>query len=90
MAIGNLVPWRWGTLRSFDDDRPIGSFQREMDSLHRSIDRLFADAWGGSFAPSLLSETWSTTRITPCTTSDAPIGIPRRATTEARPSHADC
>jgi HSP20 family protein len=65
MAIGNLVPWRWGTLRTFDDDRPIGSFQREMDSLHRSIDRLFADAWGGSFAPSLLSETWSTTRITP-------------------------
>lgn len=65
MAIGNLVPWRWGTLRNFDDDRFVGSFQREMDSLHRSIDRLFADAWGGNLAPSLLSESWATGKITP-------------------------
>jgi len=64
MAIGNLVPWRWGTLRSFDDDRSLDPFRTEMETLHRNIDRLFADAWGGSFAPSLLSETW-TTKITP-------------------------
>ena len=65
MTIGSLVPWRWGTLRNFDDDRSIGSFQRDMESLHRNIDRLFADAWGGSLAPSLLSETWTTGKITP-------------------------
>lgn len=65
MAIGNLAPWRWGALRSFDDDRSFDSFRTEMDSLHRSIDRLFADAWSGSFAPSLLSETWTTGRLTP-------------------------
>ena len=65
MAIGNLVPWRWGTLRSFDDDRSLDPFRTEMETLHRNIDRIFADAWGGSFAPSLLSETWTTGKITP-------------------------
>jgi HSP20 family protein len=65
MANGNLVPWRWGTLRGFDDDRSFDSFRTEMETLHRSIDRLFTDAWGGSFAPSLLSETWTTGKITP-------------------------
>jgi HSP20 family protein len=64
MTTGNLVPWRWGSLRSFDDDRSFDSFRAEMDALHRSIDRLFGDAWGGSFAPSLLSENWSG-KITP-------------------------
>jgi HSP20 family protein len=65
MAIGNLVPWRWGALRNSEDDRSFDAFQREMESLHRNIDRLFADAWGGSFAPSLLSETWASGKITP-------------------------
>ena len=65
MAIGNLVPWRWGSLRSLDEDRPFEAFRAEMDSLHRSIDRLFADAWSGGFAPSLLSETWATGKIIP-------------------------
>jgi HSP20 family protein len=65
MAIGNLVPWRWGSLRSLDEDRSVDTFRTEMDSLHRSIDRLFADTWNGTFAPSLLSEAWTTGKITP-------------------------
>jgi HSP20 family protein len=66
MAIGNLVPWRWASLRSSrDDDRSFEVFRTEMDSLHRNIDRLLADAWGGSFAPALLSEAWTTGKITP-------------------------
>jgi HSP20 family protein len=65
MAIGNLVPWRWGGLRGLDEDRSFDVFRTEMDSLHRSIDRLFADAWSGNFAPSLLSETWTTGKVMP-------------------------
>lgn len=65
MAIGDLVPWRWGSLRRFDEDRSFDAFRTEMDSLHRSIDRLFADAWGGSSTPSLLSDTWTAAKITP-------------------------
>jgi len=65
MAIGNLVPWRWGSLRTLDDDRSFDTFRAEMDSLHRSIDRLFADAWNGNVAPSLLSEAWTTGKIAP-------------------------
>jgi HSP20 family protein len=63
--MANLVPWRWGALRNLDDDRSFENFRTEMESLHRSIDRLFADAWGGSFTPSLLSETWTTGKIAP-------------------------
>jgi HSP20 family protein len=65
MAIGNLVPWRWGSLRSVDEDRSFDAFRAEMDSLHRSIDRVFGDAWNGNFAPSLLSETWTGGKIVP-------------------------
>ena len=65
MAIGNLVPWRWGSLRSVDDDRSFDAFRAEMDALHRSIDRVFADAWGGSFAPSLLSDPFTSGKIMP-------------------------
>ena len=65
MAIGNLVPWRWGSLRSFDEDRSFDSLWAEMNSLHRSIDRLFADTWNGGFAPSRLEETWATGKIAP-------------------------
>jgi len=65
MAIGNLVPWRWGNLRGFDDNRSFDDFRAEMDSLHRSIDRLFTDAWGGNLAPSLLSENWAASKLTP-------------------------
>jgi HSP20 family protein len=59
MANGDLVPWRWGGLRRLEDDRSFDAFRTEMESLHRSIDRLFADAWSGGLAPSLLSESWT-------------------------------
>lgn len=65
MSIGNLAPWRWGSLRGFDDDRSFDSLRAEMDSLHRNIDRLFADAWTGNLKPSLLSETWAAGKVVP-------------------------
>lgn len=65
MAIGNLVPWRWGSLRDVDEPRSFDAFQAQMDALHRSIDRLFAETWNGGLAPSLLSDAWTARRITP-------------------------
>jgi HSP20 family protein len=64
MAIGDIVPWRWGGLRRFAEDRGFEGFRNEMESLHRSIDRLFESAWNGA-PPSLLSETWSKSEIIP-------------------------
>jgi HSP20 family protein len=65
MAIGNLIPWRWGSLRDVDEPRPFEAFQAEMDALHRSIDRLFAETLNGGFGPSLLSDVWTTQRVLP-------------------------
>ena len=65
MAIGDLVPWRWGSLRAFNEDRSFDAFRTEMESLHRSIDKLFADAWNNGFTPSLLSDAWTKGAVTP-------------------------
>ena len=65
MSLGDLVPRKWGGLRRLDDDATFDVFRTEMDSLHRNLDRLFADAWTGGFAPSLLSESWTKSQITP-------------------------
>ena len=49
MTLKDMVPWRWGGLRHWDEeDRPYESFLREMDSLHKEMDRLFEDFWKGS------------------------------------------
>ena len=65
MAIGNLVPWRWGSLRDVDEPRSFDAFRAEMDALHRSIDRLFTETWNGGVGSSLLSDAWTAHKITP-------------------------
>src|SRR5690349_11665006 len=62
MAIGDLVPWRWGGLRAVEDDRTFDTFRSEMEAIHRNIDRVFADLWRG---PSLLSDAWTTQKLVP-------------------------
>jgi HSP20 family protein len=65
MAIGDIVPWKWGGLRRLQEDRGFDVFRNEMDSLHRSLDRLFENAWGGGLGASLLSDTWTTRDVVP-------------------------
>ncbi len=68
MANKEVAPrrWGWGGLRPVRNDRPFDVFRGEMESLHRAIDRMFEDAWGGGgFKPSLLSDVWSTREILP-------------------------
>lgn len=50
MTIKDIVPWRWGGLRHWEEEerRPFESFLREMDTLHKEMDRLFEDFWKGS------------------------------------------
>jgi HSP20 family protein len=62
MAIGDLVPWRWGGLRAIDEDRTFGSLRSEMEALHRNIDRVFGDLWRG---PSLLNDGWTSAKLVP-------------------------
>ena len=59
MTLKEIVPWRWGGLRRWDDeDRPFESFLKEMDSLHRDMDRLFEDFWKGSGRLSMMTTPW--------------------------------
>jgi len=66
MAQKELAPWRWGGLRRWEEqDRPHETFRREMESLHREVDRLFQDFWRGSGRGSLLPESWGLADVTP-------------------------
>jgi len=59
MTLKEMVPWRWGGLRRWDEeDRPFESFLREMDSLHKDMDRLFEDFWKGSGRLSTMTTPW--------------------------------
>jgi HSP20 family protein len=56
MTLKEIVPWRWGGLRRWDDEeRPFESFLREMDTLHKDMDRLFDDFWKGSGHHSMMT-----------------------------------
>jgi HSP20 family protein len=44
MTLKELVPWRFGSLRRWDEDeRAFPSFRRDFDSLHREMDRVLED-----------------------------------------------
>ena len=66
MTLKDMVPWRWGGLRHWDDeDRPYESFLREMDTLHKEMDRLFADFWKGSGDSAFFKPRWQHGDLTP-------------------------
>lgn len=66
MTLKDMVPWRWGGLRGWDEEaRPYESFLREMDSLHKEMDRLFEDFWKGSGSHSLMAEPWQRGALNP-------------------------
>jgi len=42
MTLREIVPWRWGGLRHWEpDEGPFGGFRRQMESLHREMDKMF-------------------------------------------------
>jgi HSP20 family protein len=66
MTLKEIVPWRWGGLRRWDDeDRPFESFLREMETLHKDMDRLFDDFWKGSGRYSMLTTPWQSMTRSP-------------------------
>jgi HSP20 family protein len=66
MAIGDIVPWRWGGLRRWEREvRPFENFRREMESLHREMDRLFEGVWNEDTRSSGLPDVWARGEIMP-------------------------
>lgn len=66
MAMGDIVPWRRGGLRRWEPEaRPFENFRREVESLHRDMDRLFEGLWSEGFGSSLLPEVWARGEIVP-------------------------
>jgi HSP20 family protein len=66
MALGEMVPWRWGSLRrSARDEKALEGFRGDIVSLHREMDRLCESLWNDGFSSSLLSGDWSRMDVTP-------------------------
>ena len=66
MAFGDIVPWRWGGLRHSDREaRPLESYRRDIESLHRDMDRVFEKMWSAGTSASLLPEVWARGEMMP-------------------------
>jgi HSP20 family protein len=66
MTRSDLAPWRRSALRRLaPDDHEFDTFRREMDSLHRSIDRMIGDWWVGSGTGSFEPELFGTADLMP-------------------------
>ncbi|HSG96119.1 MAG TPA: Hsp20/alpha crystallin family protein [Afifellaceae bacterium] len=61
-----LAPWRWGGLREWEpEERPFEMFRRDMDTLHRKMDRLFDDMWRGGERLTPMAGMWGMERVSP-------------------------
>ena len=59
MTLREIVPWRWGGLRRWEpDEGPFGAFRRQMESLHREMDRMFDDMSGESARTAFMPTAW--------------------------------
>ena len=70
-TLREIVPWRWGGLRRWEpEEGPFGTVRRQMETLHREMDRLFDEmstetartpfmptAWGRELATPNIDET---------------------------------
>lgn len=66
MALGDIVPFRWGGLPRWErEGRPFDSFRREMDSLHRDMDRLFGSMWSDGLGSGMLPDAAQSGEIMP-------------------------
>lgn len=66
MTLKEMMPWRWGGLRSWEDDeRPFESFFNGMDSLHKEMDRLFSEFRKMSTHPMPMGRSWDLSQVTP-------------------------
>lgn len=66
MALKELVPWRFGGLRRWEGDAgPLEGFRREMEALHREMERVFDDFWRGAGRSSVLSDVWAHGAVMP-------------------------
>ncbi|HEX7081788.1 MAG TPA: Hsp20/alpha crystallin family protein [Gammaproteobacteria bacterium] len=66
MPIGDIVPWRWGGLRRGEpEERSFESFRREIETLHREMDRLFEGMWREGFRAWPLPDYWARRELVP-------------------------
>lgn len=60
MTIKEMVPWRWGGLRhATEEHAPMQGFRREIETLHREMDRLFEDLFRERSHFPFLPESWT-------------------------------
>lgn len=66
MTLREIVPWRWGGLRRWEaDEGPFGGFGRQMESLHREMDKLFDNMSIRHDRKSLISREWGRELLMP-------------------------
>lgn len=66
MTLREIVPWRWGGLRRWEpEEGPFGTIRRQMETLHREMDRLFDEMTTETVRPSITPLAWGREFATP-------------------------
>jgi HSP20 family protein len=66
MTLRDIVPWRWGGLRSWQpDEGPFGGFRRQMETMHREMDRMFEDMTNVPARKSFFPQEWARELLMP-------------------------
>jgi len=66
MTLREIVPWRWGGLRHWQgDEGPFVGIRKQMESLHREMDKLFEDMSSEPVRKSFMPQAWAHELVMP-------------------------
>lgn len=66
MTLREIVPWKWGGLRRWEpDEGPFGGFRRQMESMHREMDRMFNEMTNEPARKSFFPQDWGREMLVP-------------------------
>lgn len=66
MTLREIVPWRWGGLRRWEpNEGPFGGFRRQMETLHKEMDRLFDEVSSVPARPAFYPQGWGRNLVVP-------------------------
>jgi len=66
MTLREIVPWRWGGLRRWEaEEGPFVGFRRQMETLHREMDKMFEELSSEPVHKTFAPQAWGREMLMP-------------------------